>query len=324
MRGARASIHLFMRWHATPALIAGEGERVQELAFAPILRFAAFARQTDTAMRLDEGALLVAEVARPGLQQARYIQEIDALAAEVWAALGPSARLLRADQANRRETAQRVLETMTDTLGKRENFHGADETLADPRNSFLDEALQRRQGLPITLSIIYLEVARRLGAPLQGVGLPAHFMVKWPLSAAEGGDLYVDVFNRGVLLDGPSCERFILRLLTPQTASAFDPTWTRPLNTRQILTRVLYNLKLVYLHRGDTTSALDVVDRLVLLRPDLPQELRDRGLLRLAMGESLLAAADIAAYLERAPNAPENGRLRRRIEATREVRAKLN
>lgn len=297
---------------------------MQELAFAPILRFATFARQPDAALRLDEGALLIAEAGRPGLDHARYIRELDALAAQVWAALGSSAKLLRAEQTTRRETALRVLETLVETLARQENFHGADESYADPRNSFLDEALERRQGLPILLSVIYLEVARRLGAPLQGVGLPAHFMVKWPLSSEEGGDIYVDVFNRGLLLDGPACERFILRLLSPQTATAFDSTWTRPLNARQILTRVLYNLKLVYLHRGDTASALDIVDRLVLLRPDLPQELRDRGLLRLAMGESLLAAADIAAYLERAPDAPENGRLRRRMDATREVRAKLN
>ncbi len=297
---------------------------MQELAFAPILRFAAFARQPDMALRLDEGALLVAEVAHPQLDRARYIHDLDALAAEVWAALGPSARLLRADQSTRRTTAQRVLETMVDVLARRENFRGADESYSDPRNSFLNAVLERHEGLPITLSIVYLEVARRLGAPLQGVGLPAHFMVKWPLSEDEGGDLYVDVFSRGELLDEPTCRQFILRLLTPQQTRSFDPSWSRPLTTRQILTRVLYNLKLVYLHRGDTASALDVIDRLVLLRPDLPQELRDRGLLRLAMGESLLAAADIAAYLERAPNAPENARLRRRIQATQEVRAKLN
>jgi regulator of sirC expression with transglutaminase-like and TPR domain len=297
---------------------------VQELAFAPILRFAAFTRQADAELRLDEGALLVAEVARPQLNHARSIRHLDALAAEVWAALGPSARLLRADQATRRSTAQRVLETMVETLARRENFHGADESYSDPRNSFLDDVLERRQGLPITLSIVYLEVARRLGAPLQGVGLPAHFMVKWPLPIEEGGDLYVDTYNHGELLDEPTCHQFILRLLATQMARSFDPSWARPLSARQILTRVLYNLKLVYLHRGDTASALDIVDRLILLRPDLPQEMRDRGLLRLAMGDSLLAAADIAAYLERAPDAPENARLRRRIEATRELRVKLN
>jgi len=297
---------------------------MQELAFAPILRFAAFAQQPDSALRLDEGALLVAEVAQPRLDRERYKRQLDALAAEVWAALGPSARLLRADQASRRSTAQRVIETMVETLARRERFRGASESYSDPRNSFLNHVLTRRQGLPITLSVVYLEVARRLGAPLQGVGLPAHFMIKWPLSEDEGGDLYVDVYNGGEMLDEPTCRQFILRLLAPQAPHSFDPDWTRPLSVRQILTRVLYNLKVVYLHRGDTASALGVLDRLIVLRPDLNQELRDRGLLRLALGESLLAAADITAYLERVPNAPESPRLRRRIESTQELRAKLN
>lgn len=297
---------------------------MREPDFAPILRFTAFARQPDEALRLDVGALLLGEIEQANLAAARYQRDLDALAAEVWAALGPSARLLRPEYANRRSTAERVMETMADVLGQRQGFHGADLNSSDPRNSFLNEALERREGLPITLSVIYLEVARRLGAPVRGVGLPAHFMVKWPLEADEGGDLYMDVFNRGELLDEALCRRFILNLLSPQAVRRFEPEWARPLNARQILTRMLYNLKLVYLHRGDSAHALDTIDRLVALRPDLPQELRDRGLLRLALGESLLAAADITAYLERAPNAPEKARLRRRIEATKEVRAKLN
>jgi regulator of sirC expression with transglutaminase-like and TPR domain len=301
-----------------------EGERMRELAFAPVLRFAAFARRPDAALRLAEGALLIAEIERPSVNHARYLHDLDALAAEVWAALGPYARLLRVEQAARRSTALRVLETMVDVLARRENFHGADENSADPRNSYLDAVLERRQGLPILLSVVYLEVARRLGVPLQGVGLPAHFMVKWPLALDEGGDVYVDVYHRGEVLDEPTCHQFILRLLAPDGPTRFDPVWSQAATNRHILTRILNNLKMAYLHRGDTANALQVIDRLVALRPDLPQELRDRGLLRLALGESLLAAADIMAYLERAPDAPEHARLRRRIEATREVRAKLN
>ncbi len=305
----------FVRWRE---------KRVQELIFAPILRFAAFAQRPDASLRLDEGTLLIAEVGRPQVDHAHAIRELDALAAEVWAALGPKARLLRPDQVTRRDAAQRVLETMVDVLSNRERFHGTTESFSDARSSFLDEVLRRREGLPILLSVVYLEVARRLGAPLRGVGLPALFMVKWPLPEDEGGDIYIDAFHSGELLDENACRQNITKLLSTQGSHVFDPLWTRPLSTRQILTRVLYNLKLLYLQRGDTTNALDIIDRLVLLRPDLHQELRDRGLLRLALGESLLAAADIAAYIERAPDAPENARLRRRIQSTREVRAKLN
>ena len=291
---------------------------------AAAVRFSAWAARPPETQRLDEGALLIAEIGQPDLDHNRSIRQIDALAAEVWAALGASTRLLRPSQLARRDTALRVLETISEILTTRHGFHGAEDDYHNPRNSFLNVALERHEGLPITLSVIYLEIARRLGAPLEGVGLPAHFMVRWPLPADEGGPLYVDVFRRGELLDEPTTRQFILRLLRAPSSRVFDSEWSRALDTRQILTRMLRNLKRVYLIRGETGPALEVVDRLTALRPDLLEELRDRGLLRLAMGEPLLAAADIATYLERAPNAPEGGRLRRRIESVREVRAKLN
>jgi regulator of sirC expression with transglutaminase-like and TPR domain len=219
----------------------------------------------------------------------------------------------------------RVIEAINGVLVTRHGFSGAgEENYYNPRNSFLDEVLERREGLPITLSVIYIEVARRLGAPLEGVGLPVHFMVRWPLPTNEGGALYVDAYQRGELLDEPSMRQFVMRLMTGSGLRSFDPDWARAYDARQILTRMLRNLKRVYLHRGETANALEVVDRLCALRPDLLEELRDRGLLRLAMGDPLLAAADIAAYLERQPDAPEGGRLRRRIQSVREVRAKLN
>ena len=93
---------------------------------------------------------------------------------------------------------------------------------------------------------------------------------------------------------------------------------------RDILTRMLNNLKIVYLHRGELPLSLAVVDRLVALRPEQPLELRDRGLLRLALGESLLADADLTSYLLRAPDAPESARLRRRLLSLRETRARMN
>jgi regulator of sirC expression with transglutaminase-like and TPR domain len=293
-------------------------------SLAASVRFSAWAARPPEALRLDEGALLIAEIGYPNLDHQRYIRQLDALAAEVWVTLGPSTRLLRPRQLARRESALRVLEAINETLITRHGFHGAEEDYYNPRNSFLNDVLERREGLPISLSVIYLEVARRLGAPLEGVGLPAHFMTRWPLPVDEGGPLYVDAFQRGELLDEPTTRQFILRLIHAPARSAFDADWARTLDARQILTRMLRNLKQAYLMRGETAAALETVDRLTALRPDLPEELRDRGLLRLAIGEPLLAAADIATYLELTPNAPEGERLRRRIQSVREVRAKLN
>ncbi len=288
------------------------------------VRFSAWAARPPEMQRLEEGALLIAEVGRPGLDHRHAIHKLDTLAAEVWAALGPSTRLLRPNQVTRRDSALRVLEVINEVISARHGFHGSEDDYANPRNSFLDQALERREGLPITLSVIYLEVARRLGAPLEGVSPPAHFMTRWPLSDDEGGPLYVDAFKRGELLDEPTMRRFILNLIRDTGPYVFDPAWSRTASVREILTRMLHNLKQTYLQRGETALALEVVDRLTALRPDLPEEMRDRGLLRLAMGDPLLAAADITTYLKRSPSAPDGRRLRRRIESVREVRAKLN
>jgi regulator of sirC expression with transglutaminase-like and TPR domain len=325
---------------------------MNEEAFFPLLRFAAYAAQPDHALRLDEGALLIAELAYPTLAHARYLRQLDTLAVEVWAELGPAMRQLRRSLAGRRDAAEQVIEAMRKTLAVRHHLHGADDAEAyNPRNSFLNDALDHHVGLPITLSAIYLAVARRLGVPLQGVSFPARFMVKWPLSAEEGGDLYLDPFHGGERLDEDACRHFILSLLaragdTPATWTPggaecdsgdaerqiearaarlrFNTQWSAAVGVRDILTRMLNNLKIVYLHRGELPLALAVIDRLVVLRPDQPLELRDRGLLRLAMNEALLADADLRAYLTRAPDAPEAARLRRRLLSLSGARARLN
>ena len=294
--------------------------------FAPLLRFADFAARPDAQLDLAEGALLMADVAYADLNAAHYQRRLGALADVVREALGATAAGLRRPRLLRqRVTATRMLETLRETLAQHEGLTGNTEDYYDPRNTFLHETLDRGVGLPITLSVIYLEVARRLGIPLRGIGLPSHFMVKWPLPRDEGGDLYLDAFHGGQILDISACRQFVLEVMAETGVPPyFDPRWTVPLGPRAILTRMLSNLKTIYLHRGETALALEVVERLVLLRPDMPEELRDRGLLRLALGESLFAAADIAAYAERAPAAPEVGRLRRRMAELREVRASLN
>lgn len=294
--------------------------------FASLLRFAEFAALPDARLDLAQGALMMADIAYTDLNAAHYQRRLDALTMVVREALGAGgAGLRRPRMLRQRSMATYVLETMRETLAEREGLTGNTEDYYDPRNTFLHETLDRGVGLPITLSVVYLEVARRLGIPLRGVGLPSHFMVKWPLSREEGGDLYLDAFHNGQVLDVSGCRRLVLDLMDATGVPPyFDPRWTVPLNSRAILTRMLNNLKAIYLHRGETRLALEVVERLIALRPDLPEELRDRGLLRLALGEPLFAAADIAAYAERAPAAPEVGRLRRRIAELREVRARLN
>jgi regulator of sirC expression with transglutaminase-like and TPR domain len=293
-------------------------------AFGPLLRFAAFAARPDEQLGLAEGALLIAEMAYPHLPPRRYLRRLDALTLLVREELGmaPGDRLPPASL-ERRATAERVLQALALVIAEREGFSGNTEDYYDPRNSFLNEVLDRGAGIPITLSSIYLEVARLLGTPLAGVNTPGHFLMKWPLSLDEGGDLFLDAFHGGRIMEAADCRHFV-RTLLGEAYPGWNPRWTEPLDTRAILMRILNNLKMIYLQKGETVQALEVVDRLLLLRPDLAEELRDRGLLRLALGEPLLAAADIAAYAEREPSAPELGRLRRKFSELREVHAKLN
>jgi regulator of sirC expression with transglutaminase-like and TPR domain len=298
---------------------------MDEQPLGPLLRFSAYAALPDERLELALGALLITEAVYPGLDHRRYIRQLDTFAEQVRAELGMrDGELLPVDAVGRRETAEHVAGALRDVLAGREGFHGNQDDYYNPRNSFLNEVLETRVGLPITLSIVYIEIAKRLGAPLVGVGLPAHFVAKWPLSPDEGDDLFVDAFS-GRLMDLDNCRDF-MRSLTVSAGGPqrFDIRWLEPVDTRAILTRMLNNLKHIYLQEGDTRAALDMVDRLVLLRPELPEELRDRGLLRLAVGETLLAAADLAAYAERAPAAPEVKRLRKRLASIGEIRGKLN
>ncbi|MBF6590855.1 MAG: transglutaminase family protein [Ktedonobacterales bacterium] len=299
---------------------------MDDVIFAPLLRFAVLAARPEQAMDLAEGALLIADVAYPALDHPRYHQRLDALAAAVRAECAtPAGGAHGSEGEGERAVALRTLAAMRTVLVEREGFRGNNDEYFAARNSYLNAVLNQRTGLPITLSIIYLEVARRLGVPLRGVGLPAHFVVKWPLAEAQGGDIFVDAFHGGELLDLAGCQRLVARAAGASGAHLlFDPQWTAPLGTRAILTRLLRNLKMLYLQRGETALALEIVERLILLCPNSPEEVRDRGLLRLAMGEPLLAAVDIATYATRAPHAPDVRRLRHRLAGAAELRAKLN
>jgi regulator of sirC expression with transglutaminase-like and TPR domain len=303
---------------------------VREAAFAPLLRFSALIARPEAELDLAEGALLIADVAYPALAHWRYLRQLDELAAAVRAELNPELDPMGKEphppaRLATREQAERGLAALRAVLAEREGFHGNREHYYDAGNSFLNRVLERRTGLPITLSVVYLEVARRAGLPLCGVGLPAHFVVKWPLPEAQGGDIFMDPFHGAEVLDVAGCWRLVMRMLGRSGAPlAFDPQWMCAVGPRAILTRILQNLKLLYLQRGETALALEVVERLLLLRPGSAEDLRDRGLLRLAMGESLLAAADIAAYTARTPNAPDVKRLRRRLSGTTDLRCKLN
>jgi regulator of sirC expression with transglutaminase-like and TPR domain len=256
---------------------------------------------------LDEAALAIAAEEYPGLDAGAYLARLDALGA-----------LVRQRATEPQRAAGRV-RALCDVLFDELGFRGNEEAYYDPRNSFLNEVLERRLGIPISLSVLLMEVGRRVGVPLHGVGLPRHFMVK--LQPEAGPEVFIDAFDGGALLSREECAA---RFQGGPTAQALDPRWFQAVTPRQILGRMLQNLKQIYVEQGDDVRAYGVVDRLVMLTPDAVEELRDRGLISARLGLRPAAARDLSAYLERMPGAPDSTEIRERLEALRAAPNLLN
>ena len=259
-------------------------------------RFAALvARPT---IPLADAALAIAEEEYPLLDSGRYLGELDALARAV------EERLERRDAAS-------MLRAMRRTLFDEARFRGNTEEYYDPRNSFLNEVLERRVGIPITLSVVYLEVAARVGFDVQGVGVPGHFLVK---HVAGERAVFVDPFNGGELL---SADDVAARHRARAGGRDLEPRTLEGVPTRHIVARMLHNLKRIYAEKGDDARTLWVVDRLLLLSPDDPGERRDHGLVAARLGGARAAIADLEAYLEASPDAPDAREVRALVEQLR-------
>jgi regulator of sirC expression with transglutaminase-like and TPR domain len=253
-------------------------------------RFAALIARDE--VPLAEAALALAEEEYPRLDTARYLAQLDALAA---AALS---------RAGARDAAS-MLRALRATLFGEDGFRGNDEAYYDPRNSFLNEVLERRLGIPISLSIVYIEVAARAGFPVRGVSFPGHFLVK---HVSPGGrEVFVDPYRGGELLSAEDCAA---RHRARTHGRELDPRALEAAPAPQILARMLHNLKRIYVDRRDDPRALWVVDRLLLLRPGDPIERRDRGLVEARLGGATAAAADLEAYLEAVPGADDADEVR--------------
>jgi regulator of sirC expression with transglutaminase-like and TPR domain len=249
-------------------------------------RFAALIAGED--IPLDRAALAIAEEEYPGLGAETYLGAIDDLAARARARLGE------------RRGAADSLRALRDTLFQEAGFRGNDSHYNDPRNSFLNEVLDRRLGIPISLSVLFLSVARRVGLDVQGVRFPGHFLVK---HVSGGRELFIDPYRGGEILTAEECaERY--RAMT-QGKATFEPRFLSAATPRQILARMLHNLKRIYGETGDDVRTLWVIDRLLLLFPGDPEERRDRGLVSARLGGTGAALQDLRAYLDAAPQAAD-------------------
>ncbi|NIM00560.1 MAG: tetratricopeptide repeat protein [Acidobacteria bacterium] len=187
-------------------------------------------------------------------------------------------------------------------------FRGDTDNYNDPNNCYLHEVMNRRMGIPLTLSLLFIEVARAAGFRAVGIGLPGHFIarVRW-----QQRDILADPYHGGVIVSEEDCRELVGR--TTGRPSLFRRELLRGATDRQMLSRLLLNLKHIHLERQDYARALGVVERLLMLTPNDPGEIRDRGLLKAHLGRPGAAIADLETYLTRSPKAPDAESVRGRV-----------
>jgi regulator of sirC expression with transglutaminase-like and TPR domain len=257
----------------------------------------------DDQVDLAQAALLIACEEYPDLDVSRYLRRVDGLARGVASRLDDDPGPLSAVRA------------LNGLLFDEEGFRGNLEDYYDPRNSFLNDVLDRRTGIPITLSTLYIEVGRRAGLPVEGVGLPGHFVVR------VRGTL-VDPFHGGAVLSEQDCQKRLDRIYGGRLR--LDEAMLAACERKTILARTLRNLKAIYTKAGDFVRALGAVELLLRVEPGALEEMRDRGMLHAALDCYALAAGELEEYLEKAGHAPGNEPVRQKVAELRASAARVN
>ena len=242
---------------------------------------------------LAEAALLIAAEEYPDLRPAVYLNQIARMSSDL-------KQRIRAEV-----EPQRVVERANTYFFEELHFKGNREEYYDPRNSFLNEVIDRRVGIPITLAVLYVAVGERAGLPVRGVGMPGHFLVAYAPSSP--GEVFVDAFN-GRTLTREECAKMLEEMYGGTVP--MRPALLQPSTKRQILARILNNLKSLYLSRGDLARALTASDRIMLTDPHLTSEWRDRGLIQFQLRHDTEALKDFNRYLAVRPEPEDTARVK--------------
>ncbi len=249
-------------------------------------RFIQEVRQPDEYIDLERAALYIAQEAYPDLDVDAYIARLDGMAEAVRQRLPEEEYPLR--------TIKVLNQYFFDDLG----FRGNQTDYYDTKNSLLNDVIDRRVGIPITLSLVYLAIARRIAFPMQGVGMPGHFLIT---PVAAGTEFFVDAFNQGEILFQQDCVDRLNRMFEGRLA--MQPTFLAPVTNQQFLARMLTNLKAIHLSQGDIGALLSTIERILILFPAAPIELRDRGLIYFRLSRWIEARLDLEQYLVAQPQA---------------------
>jgi len=248
--------------------------------------------------QLDLGrvALAIAREEYSDLDTESYLGRLDLLAKAVRRRLDPTSGPYRA------------IAAVNYVLFKEEGFHANRDDYFDPKNSFLNDVIDRKKGIPITLSVLYMEVARRVGLSLHGVGFPGHFLVKY---ADEDGEVVIDPFHGGEVRSAESLAKLLHELYGGKVA--FHPGLLAGVRKSQIIERMLHNLKIIYLRENDWLKALSALERVLIIDPSSALDMRDRGLVYLKLECFKQALESLEIYLNLAPHAKDAPAIREQL-----------
>ena len=266
---------------------------------------AELSRSSDGRVDLAQAALLIAQEEYPDLEIRPYLAKLDALAS-------------RASSVTNGLPPEEAAAALVRFLYVDEGFRGNEDNYYDPRNSYLNEVLDRRLGIPITLSLIGMEVGRRLRLPLTGVGLPGHFVLRH----TSKGEMIFDAYRSGARLTLDDCREIVSR--ASNGLMTLRAEHLRSATKLEILVRILRNLKGAYGRANDLPRALAAVERILILEPEDHSEIRERGTILAKMGLATKALVDLETYLRLEPDAPDSDEVWEQVRTIREARSLLN
>jgi regulator of sirC expression with transglutaminase-like and TPR domain len=272
-------------------------------------RFTQIISGPDADIPLTEAALLVASQQYPDLDLAHWLGRIDAMAAGLQQRTGADASI--------RERITALNRYLFGELG----FAPNSDDYYDPRNSFLNDVLERRVGIPITLSLLYMELGNRVGLTLRGVCFPGHFLVK---SEVPEGIVVLDPYAGGISLGVADLQRRLREVRGGEVSRAIIAGLLVAASRKEILLRMLRNLKAVYLRRHDLDRALAVMEWIVGAEPDHAPEVRDRGMVYQELNCFRAAIADFERYLRLDPECSDAEDVRQRLIELQRSAARLN
>ncbi len=250
-------------------------------------QFAEVTDRPDYEIDVARAAMLLAAAEYPRLNVERELFAFQRLAGAI------SSKLLDDDD------PLYCVNTLSEYLFDNMGFRGDWDNYYDPRNSYLNQVMERRAGIPITLAVVYMEVGRRLKVPLLGIGMPGHFLVRH----REIENLFIDTFSGGILLSEDECRE----ILRERTSDALD--WSaallKPVSNREIIARIIRNLKAIYMADQDFVRALTLSEFALELDPHSAMDRRDRGIVHYQLGHSAEALDDLVYYLDLSPSGPD-------------------